>query len=160
MSNVSVAVRGDCVGLRAAPTRKNSQVLSELAGRVTQHCRALAMHGMHVLMEVVTNVPSLLVPRCCGTCSARFPGLWYPVSRFGFTLHSSKESLYQSSSPPVANQGHKDVTTAPVFASPPSPSWKLVFYTRQIVGSTALQTILKCPHACCLISWPPIYIGR
>jgi hypothetical protein len=26
MSSVSVAVRGDCVGLRAAPTRKNSQV--------------------------------------------------------------------------------------------------------------------------------------
>jgi hypothetical protein len=77
MSNVSVAVRGDCVGLRAAPTRKNSQIISELAGRVTRHCRALAMHGMHVagdgsqcsesarakmLRYLLSTVPGALVP--------------------------------------------------------------------------------------------------
>jgi hypothetical protein len=66
------------VGLRAAPTRQNSQVLSELAGRVTRHCRALAMHSMHVLLEMdsqcsvsarakvlrhfLSTVPGALVP--------------------------------------------------------------------------------------------------
>jgi hypothetical protein len=87
-------------GLRAAPTRENPS-FSELAGRVTRHCRALAMHGMHVL---AANAPSLRVPRCCGHSSTRFPGLWYPVTVA--LIYVSNDSS-KSSSPPVANQGHK-----------------------------------------------------
>ena len=101
MSNLSVAVRGDCVGLRAAPTRKNSQVISELAGRVTRHCRALAMHGMHVAGDGSQSC-SCQDAAVLAQHGSRGSGTLSAVS----DLHSAK-AFWQSLSPPVANQGHK-----------------------------------------------------
>src|SRR3954447_26216910 len=73
----------------------------------------------------------------CGTCSIRFPGLWYPVSRFGFYTSRLQQSLCQSFSPAVANQGH-EMSLRLWFSHhllPHHGSWS--FYIRQIVGSTA-----------------------
>jgi hypothetical protein len=126
MSNVSVAVRGDCVGLRAAPTRKNSQVISELAGRVTRHCRALAMHGMHCCWrwQPMLRVCSRQEAAALAQHGSRGSGTLSAV----LDLDSAK-AFWQSLSPPVANQGHK---TSPLRFShhllPPPGSWS--FYMR------------------------------
>jgi hypothetical protein len=115
MSNVSVAVRGDCVGLRAAPTRKNSQIISELAGRVTRHCRALAMHGMHVLLGDSSQCSESARAKVLRHLLRTVPGALVPCQPFRIYALQLEECLCQGSSPPIANQGHKDVSTAPGF---------------------------------------------
>src|SRR3954447_21547120 len=85
------------------------------------------MHGMHVLLEMAANAPNLFVPRQVRHLLNTVPGALVPCQPFRVLHFTTSAKPLPKFQPRRRQSGPRDVTTTLVFASPPSPSWKLVF---------------------------------